>query len=93
MVMVAVTVKRTLALEMDPGPTVTTKLPVVAPGGTGTTMLVSLQAVGEAEVPLNVTVLEPCAAPKLLPLIVTDVPMGPDEGFRLVIRGVTTKAD
>ena len=91
--MVAVTVKGALALAMDPGPTVTTKLPVVAPEGTGTTMLVSLQVVGEAKAPLNVTVLEPCAAPKLLPLIVTDVPMGPDEGFRLVIRGVTTKAD
>jgi hypothetical protein len=39
--------------------TVTTKLPVVAPLGTGTTILVALQLVGTPAVPLNVTVLEP----------------------------------
>ena len=37
--------------------TVTTTLPVVAPAGTGTTMLAALQLVGVAAVPLNVTVL------------------------------------
>jgi len=40
-------------------PTVTTTLPVVAPAGTGATMLVALQLVGVAAVPLNVTVLVP----------------------------------
>jgi len=40
-------------------PTVTTTLPVVAPAGTGTPMLLALQLVGAAEVPLNVTVLVP----------------------------------
>jgi hypothetical protein len=40
-------------------PTVTTTLPVVAPAGTGTAMLVALQPVGVAAVPLNVTVLVP----------------------------------
>lgn len=40
-------------------PTVTTTLPVVAPDGTETTMLVAFQLVGDASVPLNVTVLEP----------------------------------
>ena len=40
-------------------PTVTTTFPVVAPVGTGTAMLVALQLVGVAEVPLNVTVLVP----------------------------------
>lgn len=38
---------------------VTTTLPVVALAGTGTTMLVLLQLVGVADVPLNVTVLVP----------------------------------
>jgi len=39
--------------------TVTTTLPVVAPFGTATTMLVALQLVGVAAVPLRVTVLDP----------------------------------
>ena len=43
-------------------PTVTTTLPVVAPAGTGTTMLVADQVVGVAVVPLKVTVLVPCRA-------------------------------
>jgi hypothetical protein len=38
-------------------PTVTTTFPVVAPTGTGTSMLVSLQFVGVATVVLNVTLL------------------------------------
>ena len=40
-------------------PTVTTTFPVVAPLGTGATMLLAPQVVGVAAVPLNVTVLEP----------------------------------
>ena len=57
-------------------------------------MLVALQLVGVALVPLNVTVLVPCEAPKLLPLIVTDVLTGPEVGLRLVMLGggVTVKA-
>ena len=68
-------------------PTVTTTLPVVAPVGTGATMLVALQVDGVAAVPLNLTVLVPCVAPKFVPVIVTDVPTGPDVGFRLVMVG------
>jgi len=46
-------------------PTVTTRLPDVAPVGTFTVMLVALQFVAvPALVPLNVTVLLPCVAPK-----------------------------
>jgi hypothetical protein len=70
-------------------PTVATTFPVVAPVGTGATMLVALQLVGVAAVPLNVTVLSPCAAPKFAPLIVTDVPTGPEVGERLPIIGAT----
>src|SRR5712691_6036352 len=66
-------------------PTVTTTLPVVAPVGTGTTMVDALQLVGVAAVPLKVTILVPCEAPKFAPAIVTDAPAGPDEWFRLVM--------
>jgi len=69
-------------------PTVTTMFPVVAPLGTGTTMLVALQLVGVAVVPLNLTVLVPCVAPKFVPVIVTDVPTAPDVGLTLVMLGV-----
>src|SRR5208283_2568270 len=68
-------------------PTVTMTFPVVAPLGTGTTMLVALQLVGAPAVPLNVTVLVPCVAPKFVPVIVTEVPTAPDVGFRLVMLG------
>jgi hypothetical protein len=69
-------------------PTVTTTLPVVAPLGTGTTMLVLLQLAGVAGVPLKVTALVPCDAPKFVPVIVSEVPTGPNVGFKLVIVGV-----
>ena len=52
-----VTVKVTPLLAVPP--TVTTTLPVIAPVGTGTAMLVALQLVGVATVPLKVTVLVP----------------------------------
>jgi hypothetical protein len=66
---------------------VTTTFPVVAPVGTGTVMLVSLQLVGVAVVPLNVTVLVARVAPKIVPLIVTEVPTAPVGGERTVIEG------
>jgi hypothetical protein len=66
-------------------PTVTTTLPVVAPLGTGATMLVALQLDGEAIVPLKLTVLVPCVAPKFAPAIVTIVPTAPDTGDRLAM--------
>jgi hypothetical protein len=70
-------------------PTVTTTLPVVAPVGTVVMMLVGLQLVGVANVPLNVTVLFPCAcvAPKFVPVIVTGEPGGPEVGLSKVIVG------
>src|SRR6202048_4865485 len=45
-------------LLADP-PTVTTTFPVVAAAGTAVSMLVALQAVAVARVPLKVTVLDP----------------------------------
>src|SRR5271165_4465439 len=71
-------------------PTVTTTFPVVAPAGTGATMLVALQLVGVAAIPLNLTVLAPCVAPKFAPVIVTEVPSPPDVGFKLVMLGAGT---
>ena len=67
--------------------TVTTTLPVMAPLGTGTTMLVVLQLVGVAVVPLNLTVLLPWGEPKFAPVIVMEVPTAADVGERLVISG------
>jgi hypothetical protein len=82
------TVKLTPLLATPP--TVTTTFPLVAPAGTGATMLVALQLVGTAAIPLNVTVLVPCVAPKFAPLIVTDVPITPDVGFRPVMLAAGT---
>src|SRR5262249_59817478 len=70
-----VTVNATPALARPP--TVTTTLPVVAPDGTGATMLVADQLVGVAVVPLNVTVLVPCVAPKPVPVRVISAPPRP----------------
>ena len=81
-----VTVKLTPLLAW--APTVTITFPVVAPIGTGTTMLVALQLVGIAAVPLKLTALVPCVLPKLVPLIVTGVPTGPEVGDRPVIAGI-----
>jgi hypothetical protein len=64
-------------------PTVTTRFPVVAPFGTGTETLVALQFVGIPTVPLNATVLAPRVAPKLTPVIVTEVPNVPEVRDRL----------
>lgn len=69
-------------------PTLTITLPLVAPAGTGTTILLALQPVGEAAVPLNVTVLAPCVAPKLVPVMVTAVPTAPEVGLTLETCGV-----
>jgi hypothetical protein len=81
-----VTVKLTPLLNIPP--TVTITFPVVAPAGTGATMLVALQLVGIVVVPLNCRVFVPCVAPKFVPVIVTAVPTSPDVGFRLTMLGV-----
>ena len=84
----AVTVKVTVLLATPPTETAT--LPVVAPAGTGAVILDALQLVGDAGVPLKETVLVPCVAPKLAPVIVTLAPTNPDAGFRLVMLGAGT---
>jgi hypothetical protein len=87
--MPGVTVNATPALSCPP--TRTTTLPVVAPEGTGTVMLVMLHDDGVAVTPLNFTVLEPMVAPKLLPVMVTLVPTGPEFGDSVEIDGFTVK--
>jgi len=60
--------------------------------GTVTPIAVSLQLVTVATAPLNVTVLVPCVAPKVVPATVTGVPTGPEVTERLEIAGVTVNA-
>src|ERR1700680_2456123 len=82
---VVVTVKFTPLLCTPP--TVTTTFPLVAPAGTGATMLVALQLVGVGAVPLNVTALPPCVAPKLVPVMVIGVPTTPELWLKPVMVG------
>ena len=86
----AATVKFTPLLATPP--TLTTTFPVVAPAGTDVAMLVALQLVTVAVVPLKVTVLVPCVAPKFVPVIVTAVPTGPEVADRLAMIGVVDAA-
>ncbi|HEX3819915.1 MAG TPA: hypothetical protein VHW45_06270 [Candidatus Sulfotelmatobacter sp.] len=72
-------------------PIVTTTFPVVAAGGTVTSIAFATQFVTFAGVPLNVTVLLPCVEPKVVPLRVTAVPTAPCVGDKLWIAGVTVK--
>jgi hypothetical protein len=73
-------------------PAVTTTWPVVAAGGIATVMLVALQLVGVASVPLNVTVLVPWMAPKLIPAIVTLAPGAPVGGAMALSTGALLAA-
>jgi hypothetical protein len=77
------TVNRTPLLAMEFA--VTTMLPVDAPIGTCTVMLVSLQLVGVLALLLNVT--EPAVCPKPVPVMVTEVPVFPECGEKVVMLG------
>ena len=59
--------------------TVTTTFPVVAPLGTATVMLVALQIVGVPATPLKVAVLVPWVVPKFVPVMMIEVPTGPED--------------
>jgi hypothetical protein len=50
-------------------------------------LLVLLQVVAVAAVPLKVTVLLPCVAPKFVPVIVTGVPTAPVFGLKVLMVG------
>jgi len=83
----ALTVKATLLLARLLTVTTTFELPEGNPLGTAAVMLVALQALTEARVPPNVTVLDPCVEPKLAPLMVIAAPMGPVVGDKPEIVG------
>jgi hypothetical protein len=70
---------------LETPPTVTTTDPVDTSGGTGTTICVAFQVSGIAVTPLKVTMLVPCVEPNPVPVIVTNVPTGPDGGHILVM--------
>jgi hypothetical protein len=78
-----------LTALLDKIPSLTTTSPVVASLGTDVIISGSLQVVGLASVPLKLTVLAPCAAPKLVPVIVTTAPIAPDIGKILLTEGGT----
>jgi hypothetical protein len=68
--------------------TLISTFPEVAPVGTGDTIEVSVQVVGEAYFPLNVRLL--AVAPKLVPVIVMDAPTGPELGDKVAMFGAGT---
>ena len=53
----------------------------------------SVQLVGAPAVPLNVTTLVPWAVPKPVPVIVTTVPTGPDDGLRFAMFGADASSE
>jgi hypothetical protein len=53
-------------------------------------MCVAVQLLGVANTPLKVTVLEPWAAPKFTPEMVTEVPTGPDVGDKELTMGAVS---
>ena len=69
-------------------PTVTTTLPLVAPAGIGTTMLLADHDVGAAAVPLNVTVWCPWSS-RIRAADRDDGPTGPLDGEKVVMTGGT----
>lgn len=86
----ATTVNVAELLVPAPGTVTTTgTAPRATPLGTVATILVLLH-VAVAGMPPKVTVLVPWVAPKPVPAIVTEVPIGPDDGVRLVTAGATT---
>jgi hypothetical protein len=68
---------------------VTTKLPVVAPVGTGTAIEPELQMAGVELMLLKETVLPFWPEPKPVPVIVIDAPTAPEAGDKLVMFGTT----
>src|SRR6266478_1959542 len=82
-----VTLKLTELLVLSPTLTVTPTVPAIRRFGTAATMEVLLQLVVDAGLPPNLTVLVPLVEPKLVPVMVTEVPDAPEVGDRLVIDG------
>ena len=73
------------ALVAELQPTETEIVPVTAPDGTVVSMLVVVLAVTTATVPLNITILLASTGSKLVPVIVTGVPIAPEVGVNEAI--------
>jgi len=83
-----VTANGTALLAFPPTVTMTFTLPAGIVAGTSSVMLVEVQTdATPASVPLNVTLLVPCAEPKFAPVMITGVAMGPAVGERPQIVG------
>src|SRR6266498_1570571 len=67
--------------------TTTAALPAKRPFGTTAVIELLAQLDTDAAIPPNVTVLLPCVEPKLPPVMVTEVPCGPEVGEMLAIPG------
>ena len=81
----ASTVKAVELTAVPPG-VVTDNVPVVAPVGTAAVIVVELTTVYVvAAIPLNWTAVAPI---RLVPVMVTTVVIGPEEGLKNVIVGV-----
>ena len=78
------TTVKLVALEIDPAGEVTLIKPVVAPEGTLVTILVAVDEVTVAAVPLNVTVLLLGVVLNAVPQIVTEVPIVPLPGVNAI---------
>src|SRR5580704_13869532 len=81
-------------VKIDPllfTPVFTTTFPVVAPVGTVTPMLVTLQLVTVAVCPLNFTVDDPCDEPNVVPVITTAAPTAPVAGDKFEMAGAKVK--
>ena len=87
-----VTVKLTAVLDLPLTVTTTLPVPAATPAGTCATICVLVQERAGILTPLRVTALLPSEAttgpaPKFVPVIVTNVPTGPEVGERLVMAG------
>ncbi len=83
-VILGVTVNKVWALPLG---VVTTRLPVLAPAGTAAKIAPGPQLLKVAVTPLNFTVLVPWVDPKLVPVMITTVPIGPLSGDAAVTVG------
>ena len=83
----ATTVNVTALLATPPTFTVTLTAPAARLLGTVTVIEVADHEVTVAAVVPKSTVLDPCVEPKLVPVIVTEVPVAPEVGLSKVIAG------
>ena len=63
----------------------------MVPAGTVVVMLVEVLTLTTAVVPLNLTVLFAAVGLKLVPVIMTEVPLPPPVGLKLEMVGTTVK--